>query len=67
MLGVGAAVYSTSPLLRPQSTRLLLANGLGFFRSDYVVANFLLPRLKNNNSGLTQTLVKLRCQIPELL
>ena len=34
------------------------------FRGAYVVTDLLLPRLKSNNFGLTQTLVKLGCQIP---
>ena len=37
----------------------------GLLRSVYVVANLLLPRLKSNNSGLTQALVKLGCRNPK--
>ena len=42
--------------------KIVFSEQSGLFRGAYVVANFLLPRLKSNNSGLTQALVKLGCQ-----
>src|ERR1700738_5127201 len=44
---------------------IVLSKEGGLLRSAYVVANFLLPRLKSNSSRLTQALVKLGCEIPK--
>src|ERR1700730_5965540 len=44
---------------------IVLSKQSGLFRSAYVVANFLLPRLQSSRSGLTQVLIKPRCQIPK--
>ena len=42
-----------------------MSKGAELSRGNYVVPNFLLPRLQRRRSGLTQVLVKPGCQVPK--
>ena len=60
----GRSLSHQPSALAPPNEIALSKQG-GFFRSAYVVANFLLPRMQSSRYRFTQVPVKLGCQIPE--
>lgn len=53
------------PSLLGPTYEMSLSKQAGLSRGNYVVSNFLLPWLQRRCLGLTQVMVKPRCQIPK--
>ena len=61
--GLGNVLHELFELAPPNE--IVLSKEGGLFRSDHVIANFLLPWFQSERSGLTQALIIPGCQIPK--